>query len=61
MSLPTDVGSDDADAFFFDYGVVCFWGLSLRQEQDILGSVAKKAQEQPLPPREVEKDSFEYR
>lgn len=36
-----------------DYGVVCFWGLTVKQEQDILSSLAKKAQQQPLPPREV--------
>jgi hypothetical protein len=36
-----------------DYGVVCCWGLTAKQEQDILSSLAKKAQQQPLPPREV--------
>jgi hypothetical protein len=36
-----------------DYGVVCCWGLTAKQEQDILTSLAKKAQQQPLPSREV--------
>eukprot|EP00879_Flechtneria_rotunda_P005348 GHRR01005635.1.p1 GENE.GHRR01005635.1~~GHRR01005635.1.p1 ORF type:complete len:419 (+),score=108.30 GHRR01005635.1:1334-2590(+) len=53
--------SDPADCFCFDYGVVCCWGLSAKQEQEFLNSVAKKAQQEPLPPQEVEMDQFEYR
>eukprot|EP00878_Enallax_costatus_P023830 GHUV01025382.1.p1 GENE.GHUV01025382.1~~GHUV01025382.1.p1 ORF type:complete len:414 (+),score=120.11 GHUV01025382.1:206-1447(+) len=51
---------EPADCFFFEYGVVCFWGLSAKLEQEILNSIAKKAQQEPLPPREVEVDQFEY-
>lgn len=60
LSLPVSQGSEPADCFFFDYGVVCCWGLTAKQEQDILSSLAKKAQQQPLPPREIEVDRFEY-
>lgn len=53
-------GAEPADCFFFEYGVCCFWGLSAKLEQEILNTLAKKAQEQPLPPKEVEVDQFEY-
>jgi uncharacterized Rmd1/YagE family protein len=37
------------------------WGFpTAKQEQELLQNVAKKAQQQPLPPREVEVDRFEY-
>uniref|UniRef100_A0A383V7N6 DUF155 domain-containing protein n=1 Tax=Tetradesmus obliquus TaxID=3088 RepID=A0A383V7N6_TETOB len=60
VALPAPVG-EPCDAFFFEYGVVCCWGFpTAKQEQELLQSVAKKAQQQPLPPREVEVDRFEY-
>lgn len=40
-----------------DYGVVCCWGLTVKQEQDILTNLAKKAQQQPLPTREVKQST----
>lgn len=52
--------TEPADCFFFEYGVCCFWGLSAKFEQEILKTLAKKAQQEPLPTREVEIDQFEY-
>ncbi|KAF6251755.1 hypothetical protein COO60DRAFT_1557589 [Scenedesmus sp. NREL 46B-D3] len=60
VALPAPVG-EPCDAFFFEYGVVCCWGFpTAKLEQELLQSVAKKAQQRPLPPREVEVDRFEY-
>eukprot|EP00882_Tetradesmus_deserticola_P022450 GHRQ01024360.1.p1 GENE.GHRQ01024360.1~~GHRQ01024360.1.p1 ORF type:complete len:372 (+),score=128.94 GHRQ01024360.1:144-1118(+) len=37
------------------------WGFrTAKEEQELLQQVAKKAQQRPLPPREVEVDRFEY-
>lgn len=41
-------------------GTGCWGFANAKLEQEILNSVAKKAQLQPLPPREVEIDQFEY-
>ena len=38
------------------YGVVVAWGLSQVEEQEIVQQVARKCEEQPLPPGEVEID-----
>lgn len=58
-SLPQPAGCEPCDVFFFEFGVICCWGLTAKQESELLGSVAKRAQEQPLPRAEVEVDEFE--
>lgn len=48
------------DVFYFDYGVVVFWGLTQRAEAAALASIAAYAID-PLETREVELDEFEFR
>ncbi|KAK9814251.1 hypothetical protein WJX72_002986 [[Myrmecia] bisecta] len=48
------------DVFYFDYGCIAFWGLTQKQEQDILRNVVVPCEENPLPPSEVEIDEFQF-
>lgn len=48
------------DIFFFDYGVVVFWGMTRAEEQEIIRNVIAVCQRDPLPVKEVEVDEFEY-
>ena len=48
------------DVFYFDYGVVAFWGLSPKQENDILDNVVRPCEENALQPSEVEVDEFQF-
>ena len=48
------------DVFFFDFGVICCWGLSQLQEQAIVSGAARRAAEEPLPAADVEIDAFEF-
>lgn len=45
--------------FYFDYGCVAFWGLTQKQEQDILRNLVVPCEDNPLPPAEVEIDEFQ--
>lgn len=45
--------------FYFDYGCVAFWGLTQKQEQDILRNIVVPCEENPLPPSDVEIDEFQ--
>ena len=47
--------------FYFDYGCVAFWGLTHKQEQDILRNLVVPCEENPLPPSDVERDEFQVR
>ena len=47
------------DVFYFDYGCVAFWGLTQKQEQDILRNLVVPCEDNPLPPAEVEIDEFQ--
>ena len=49
------------DVFYFDYGCVAFWGLTQKQEQDILRNLVVPCEDNPLPPAEVEIDEFQAR
>ena len=49
------------DVFYFDYGCVAFWGLTQKQEQDILRNLVVPCEDNPLPPAEVEIDEFQVR
>jgi uncharacterized Rmd1/YagE family protein len=40
--------------------VVVAWGLSQLEEQEIVQQVARKCEEQPLPPGEVEIDQVRW-
>eukprot|EP00884_Botryococcus_braunii_P016721 jgi/Botrbrau1/3732/Bobra.0363s0017.2 len=48
------------DIFYFDYGCVAMWGLTQKEEQDVLRNVVVPCQENPLPPRDVEVDEFQF-
>ena len=48
------------DVLYFDYGVVVFWGLSKKQEQDVLKNLVAPCQEFPLPPAKAAKDEFQF-
>eukprot|EP00877_Chromochloris_zofingiensis_P008596 jgi/Chrzof1/3990/Cz13g16090.t1 len=60
LELPSSNTTWPGDVFFFDYGVVCCWGLSQLQEQEIVQSIARKCEDEPLPAPEVEIDQFEF-
>ncbi|KAK9822191.1 hypothetical protein WJX81_000989 [Elliptochloris bilobata] len=47
------------DIFYFDYGCITFWGLSQKQEQDVLRNLVVPCMLDPLPGREVEVDEFQ--
>ncbi len=42
------------DIFFFDYGVVAFWGLEAHQEASILKTLARAVQQGPLEEPDVD-------
>lgn len=48
------------DVLYFDYGVVVFWGLSKKQEQDVLKNLVAPCQEAPLPAAKSARDEFQY-
>lgn len=48
------------DVFYFDYGCVAFWGLTEKQETDILHNIVRPCEENSLPPVEVEIDQFQF-
>lgn len=48
------------DVLYFDYGVVVFWGLSKKQEQDVLKNLVAPCQEAPLPAAMAARDEFQY-
>jgi len=48
------------DVLYFDYGVVVFWGLSKKQEQDVLKNLVAPCQEAPLPAAKAARDEFQY-
>lgn len=48
------------DILYFDYGVIVFWGLSKKQEQDVLKNLVAPCQLSPLPPAKAAKDEFQF-
>ena len=48
------------DVFYFDYGCVAFWGLTEKQETDILHNIVRPCEENSLPPVESELDQFQF-
>ncbi|KDD75005.1 YagE family hypothetical protein [Helicosporidium sp. ATCC 50920] len=52
--------SSRGDVFYFDYGVVVFWGLTQRAEAEVLARVVAPALVDALPPREVELDECAF-
>ena len=48
------------DVLYFDYGVVVLWGLSKKQEQDVLKNLVAPCQEAPLPAAKAARDEFQY-
>ncbi|KAK9796644.1 hypothetical protein WJX73_007435 [Symbiochloris irregularis] len=48
------------DIYYFDYGCVAFWGLTVQQEQEVLRSLVLPYQENPLPSFETERDEFQF-
>ena len=48
------------DVFYFDYGCVAFWGLTEKQEQDILTNIVRHCEENSLPSIESEMDEFQF-
>ena len=48
------------DVFYFDYGCVAFWGLTEKQEQDILTNIVSHCEENSLPSLESEMDEFQF-
>ncbi|DBA97218.1 TPA: hypothetical protein ACH3X1_014968 [Trebouxia sp. C0004] len=48
------------DVLYFDYGVVVLWGLSKKQEQDVLKNLVAPCQEAPLPAAMSARDEFQY-
>lgn len=49
-----------ADVYFFDYGVVCCWGLDATQETSIIQNIARHAQGSTIEADEMEVDQFEF-
>jgi uncharacterized Rmd1/YagE family protein len=47
------------ECFYFDYGAVAFWGLSERQEREVLRSLLAPCLVDALPQGEVEVDEFQ--
>ncbi|CAG9460467.1 unnamed protein product [Pedinophyceae sp. YPF-701] len=54
------VGGAVADVFYFDYGVVVFWGLVHEEEMEILDRVVRPNSIDPLLSKDIEVDEFEY-
>ena len=48
------------DVLYFDYGVVVFWGLTKKQEQDVLKNLVVPCQLSPLPPAKAARDEFQF-
>lgn len=48
------------DILYFDYGCIAFWGLTEKQEQDVLRNMVVPCEENPLPVGEVEIDEFQF-
>ncbi|KAG2497298.1 hypothetical protein HYH03_004881 [Edaphochlamys debaryana] len=46
------------DVFFFEYGVVAFWGMQQSQEASILRSLAKAVEQGPLPRYDMDEFAF---
>ncbi|PNW74201.1 hypothetical protein CHLRE_13g589250v5 [Chlamydomonas reinhardtii] len=55
---PDELGAVRADVFFFEYGVVAFWGLQQQQETSILRTLAVSAERSPL--SRYERDEFVF-
>ncbi|KAG2443418.1 hypothetical protein HXX76_001776 [Chlamydomonas incerta] len=55
---PDDMGGVGSDVFFFEYGVVAFWGLQQQQETSILRTLAVSAERSPL--ARYERDEFVF-
>lgn len=53
-------GPPIGDIFYFDYGCVAFWGLTQKQEQDVLRNLVVPCEENPLPVSELEIDEFQF-
>ncbi|KFM27336.1 Sporulation protein RMD1 [Auxenochlorella protothecoides] len=49
-------GKGNADIFFFDSGVVVFWGLDTDAEKYILNELVMPCVDRPLPPDRIERD-----
>ena len=48
------------DVLYFDYGVVVIWGLTKKQEEDVLKNLVAPCQEFPLPATKTAKDEFQF-
>lgn len=48
------------DVLYFDYGCVVFWGLTKKQEEDVLKNLVAPCQEFPLPAAKAAKDEFQF-
>lgn len=48
------------DVLYFDYGVVVIWGLTKKQEEDVLKNLVAPCQEYPLPATKTAKDEFQF-
>jgi len=57
---PSPPPSTHPSAFFFDWGVVCFWGIGTADEQALMHTVVRPCCVSSLDVSEVEIDSFSY-
>ena len=48
------------EVFYFDYGCLAFWGLSERQEREVMRSLVAPCLVDALPASEVEVDEFQF-
>lgn len=48
------------DVFYFDYGIVVFWGLTVLDEHTVLRSLVSGCVMDPLPKEEVEEFAFNF-
>lgn len=53
-------GGVDTAVFYFDYGVIAFWGLIEKQERDVIRNIVTPCLIDPLPQREIEVDEFTF-
>lgn len=58
-SQPKDEHGIRRDIFYFQYGVVIFWGFTKEEERDLLASL-KKFEKESLPKFEIDEFSFSY-
>lgn len=57
---PVDMQSGSGDVFYFDYGVIVFWGLTAGAESTILRYFMPGVAIDPLPKREIDEFAFNF-